>query len=147
MSGESNIIERESVIEVTRAVCECLLGDSAEPSPEPHVAGGPSDVAAWVTISGAWSGSVRIRLPPSLATRLARELLQVEPSSTDDPGVRDVAGEVANMIGGNLKALLPEPCRLSLPQVVIPATPTASDLSQSFAIGADSFEVSVKSTP
>ena len=36
--------------------------------------------------------------------------------SLDD--VRDALGEITNMIGGNVKALLPTPSRLSLPTVV-----------------------------
>jgi hypothetical protein len=58
--------------------------------------------------------------------------------------VRDVAGEVANMIGGNLKALLPEPCRLSLPKVTKEAPVVEGELTQAFSLGADTFEVSVK---
>ncbi len=151
MSEESAAIEQESLIEVTQAVCECLLGDHAEPRPDapnrdPQPDGG---LVAWVSISGAWSGDVTIRLSPALATRLAREILQIEPSSTDDVGVRDVAGEVANMIGGNLKALLPEPCRLSLPQVAPPraadaAASAGGEVSQSVALGGETLEVSVK---
>lgn len=146
MSEQNTSIELDSLIEVTQAVCECLLGDFAEPRPAPAKHDGPADgeLVAWVSISGAWAGDVTIRLSPALATRLAREILQIEPSSTDDVGVRDVAGEVANMIGGNLKALLPEPCRLSLPQVAR-STPSADgELSQAFALGGETLEVSVK---
>ena len=139
-------IERESVIEVTRAVCECLLGDSAEPRAGRLSIDGTDDLVAWVTITGAWSGDVRVRLSPTLAARLAREIFQIEPSSGDDTGVRDGAGEVANMIGGNLKALLPEPCRLSLPHVARAPRAEESDLSQAFVVGDDDFEVSVKGT-
>jgi chemotaxis protein CheX len=85
-----------------------------------------------------------VRLSPALARRLAREILQIEAASTDDAGVRDVAGEVANMIGGNLKALLPEPCRLSLPRVVVDSGPGEGALVQAFAVGADTFEVCVE---
>lgn len=145
MSEQNATIELDSLIEVTQAVCECLLGDFAEPRPAAtHDTPPDGELVAWVSISGAWSGDVRIRLSPALATRLAREILQIEPSSTDDVGVRDVAGEVANMIGGNLKALLPEPCRLSLPKVAR-STPSADgELSQAFALGGETLEVSVK---
>lgn len=144
MSETSHSIERDSVIEVTRAVCECLLGDLAEPCAERRPLDGADELVASVTITGAWSGDVSVRLSPSLATRLAREILEVDPTSPDDGGVRDVVGEVANMIGGNLKALLPEPCRLSLPRVVRAPRCIGSDLTQAFVLGADDFEVSVK---
>ncbi|MBX7190733.1 MAG: chemotaxis protein CheX [Sandaracinaceae bacterium] len=137
------------MIEVTQAVCESLLGDYAEPRPATSPPPPPSDddLVAWVTISGAWTGKVAVRLSPALATRLAREIMEVDPHSTDDLEVRDVAGEVANMIGGNLKALLPEPCRLSLPKVSHerPSSEEEEGVVQRFAIGADTFEVTVKS--
>ena len=47
----------------------------------------------------------------------------------------------------NLKALLPEPCRLSLPKVSHerPSSEEEEGVVQRFAIGADTFEVTVKS--
>ena len=146
MSEQNASIEIDSLIEVTQAVCECLLGDVAEPRPASPTPTQPTEgeLMAWVSISGAWAGDVTIRLSPALATRLAREILQIEPSSTDDVGVRDVAGEVANMIGGNLKALLPEPCRLSLPKVARSTENAEGELSQTFALGGETLEVSVR---
>jgi len=41
----------------------------------------------------------------------------VDPADTTPEEVTDALGELANMIGGNVKALLPEPCRISLPAV------------------------------
>jgi hypothetical protein len=144
MSETSPSIERDSVIEVTRAVCECLLGDLAEPCSERRPLDGIDELVASVTITGPWSGDVSVRLSPAFASRLAREIFEVDPTSADDVGVRDLVGEVANMIGGNLKALLPEPCRLSLPRVVRAPRDIGSDLTQAFVVGADDFEVTVK---
>jgi chemotaxis protein CheX len=42
--------------------------------------------------------------------------LQQGAASPDD--VRDALGELANMVGGNIKGLLPGPTQLSLPLVV-----------------------------
>ena len=33
--------------------------------------------------------------------------------------IADALGELANIIGGNVKSLLPEPCALSLPHVLV----------------------------
>ncbi|MBN8610588.1 MAG: chemotaxis protein CheX [Deltaproteobacteria bacterium] len=144
MSEISHSIERDSVIEVTRAVCECLLGDLAEPCSQRRPLDGTDELVASVTITGVWSGDVSVRLSPALATRLAREIFEIDPTSVDEVGVRDVLGEVANMIGGNLKALLPEPSRLSLPRVVRAPRGVGSELTQAFVVGSDDFEVSVK---
>ena len=40
-----------------------------------------------------------------------------EPHHADPAEINDAIGEVANMIGGNVKALMPAPSQLSLPTV------------------------------
>ena len=42
----------------------------------------------------------------------------LEPAAAGLEEVRDALGELTNMLGGNLKALLPGPCFLGLPTVV-----------------------------
>lgn len=75
---------------------------------------GPT-VTAVVNISGAWDGAVKIRCSGQLAVSLAHGLF----GASDDPEVRDLLGELANQLGGNLKALLPSPSTLSLPMVAM----------------------------
>lgn len=136
-------IECDAVIEVTSAVCESLFGDVPIPVPGDPAPPGRC-VSAWVSITGAWAGDVEVRVTPSLAARMTRDILRGEPRSSDDPDVRDVMGEVANMIGGNLKALLPEPCRLSLPTVSLGGGVVRSaELVQGFVLGEERFEVAV----
>jgi chemotaxis protein CheX len=69
-----------------------------------------------VTISGAWEGAVLFELCPGLDRLLAAAMFQAEKLGEDDVG--DAIGELANIIGGNVKGLLLEPSRLSLPTVV-----------------------------
>ena len=52
------------------------------------------------------------------ACRFAGRFLTMEPPETVDDVVRDVLGELANMIGGNLKPVLTPGIRLSMPSVV-----------------------------
>lgn len=131
----------EAVVEVTSAVCESLLGavpGVCAESPSP-----PERVSGSVSIRGAWRGNVEVRLSPSLADRLAKEVLQLEAGAPNDADVRDVVGEVANMIGGNLKALLPEPCVLSLPDVHDTPRIEHPDLVQTFEIDGERIEVAI----
>lgn len=143
MYGEEELraMLSDAVVEVTNAVCESLLGEVPDvgvdtPDEEKRVSG-------IVTIHGAWSGDVEVRVTPELAVRLAREVLQLGGRPADEADVRDVVGEVANMIGGNLKALLPEPCRLSLPHVTTSAWTQAAELRKTFAIHGEPLEVVV----
>ena len=86
-----------------------------------EVAGGGVEVATTgsVTVSGAWEGSVLLELSPGMDRLLAAMMFQLEPEMLGDDEVGDAVGELANMIGGSVKSLLPEPSRLSLPTVVM----------------------------
>lgn len=83
---------------------------------------GPIEPAPMVTgcvqIVGAWRGAVTLQVPLPLARNLAEQMLQPEePPTIAD--VRDAVGELANVIGGNVKALFPGPSQTSLPAVSV----------------------------
>lgn len=70
-----------------------------------------------VQITGAWEGAVTVHCSEALAKVLTAAMFMVDPADTTAEEVSDALGELANMVGGNVKALLPEPCRISLPAV------------------------------
>jgi len=71
-----------------------------------------------VHLTGDWNGAVLLECDRKQACRLAGRFLSVDPPETVDDVVRDVFGELANMIGGNLKCVLMRGIRLSIPSVV-----------------------------
>ena len=76
------------------------------------------DVAAWVDVHGPWPGRASLETSSAAASDLARALLRIPasaPVSHDD--LVDALGELANVVGGNVKALLPDHGTLGLPQV------------------------------
>ncbi len=86
-----------------------------ERGPEP--AGTEGVLSAGVYFTGPWRGAALVECTPSQAREFARRLMPLEgPLSTDD--VRDALGEIANMVGGNLKAILPAGVGISMPSVV-----------------------------
>lgn len=76
-------------------------------------------IVASVQIVGQMQHVVRLDLDTALVKEAASSLLgvAVEDLSLDD--IRDAAGELANMTGGSIKALLPAPSSLTLPSVVL----------------------------
>ncbi|HYH48768.1 MAG TPA: chemotaxis protein CheX [Acidimicrobiia bacterium] len=70
-----------------------------------------------VQITGAWEGAVTVHCSEELAKVLTAAMFMVDAQDTTPEEVTDALGELANMVGGNVKALLPEPCRISLPAV------------------------------
>jgi chemotaxis protein CheX len=78
---------------------------------------GVPPVTGRIRIAGAWEGTVALTGPRSFAAKCAAIMYQREPESLTDAGVRDAWGELTNMVGGNLKALVPPVSRLGLPTV------------------------------
>jgi chemotaxis protein CheX len=80
-----------------------------------------------VQIAGEWTGSIVLAMSPGMARASAAAMLAMEPSEVNDSDLRDVAAELTNMIGGNVKSLLPGPSFLSLPSII-----TGSDFGLQF---------------
>ena len=73
-------------------------------------------VTSVVHIDGAWQGAVVLRCPMALAAAVTGAMFKADVAPEADD-IRDALGELANMVAGNVKALLPEPCGISLPAV------------------------------
>lgn len=71
-----------------------------------------------VHLGGDWNGVLLVECDKEQACRYAGRFLSMDPPGTVDDVVRDVLGELANMIGGNLKCVLSRGIRLSMPTVV-----------------------------
>jgi CheY-specific phosphatase CheX len=80
------------------------------------LAGGVPTVTSVVNIDGAWRGAVMMQFPSDLAVTVTAAIFQAD-TEPDQHDVGDALGELANMVAGNVKALLPEPCGISLPTV------------------------------
>jgi chemotaxis protein CheX len=74
-------------------------------------------LTAAVRLTGHWNGEVLIECDRAQACRFAGRFLSEDPPDSVDEVVRDVLGELANMIGGNMKCVLTAGIRLSMPAV------------------------------
>ena len=79
----------------------------------------PSEVHSSVSITGSWTGYVVYASSTQAARRAAGAFLAMDASEVSQDDVSDVLGELANIVGGNVKAMLPPGALLSLPQVVL----------------------------
>jgi chemotaxis protein CheX len=77
------------------------------------------DVSASVSVTGAWRGHVVVSCSMTAARNVAAALLGIDLDDATPEDVTDALGELANIIGGNVKSLMPEPSALSLPVVLI----------------------------
>ncbi|MBM2617359.1 chemotaxis protein CheX [Actinoplanes sp. LDG1-06] len=85
----------------------------------------PSEVHSSVSINGSWTGHVVYASSRQAARRAAGAFLAMEADEVSDEDMSDVLGELANIVGGQVKAMLPPGALLSLPQVVLAPEATA----------------------
>ena len=70
-----------------------------------------------VSISGGWQGTVVLECALAHAVRAAEAMFAADPGTLSGDEVSDALGELTNMVGGNIKSLLPAPSALSIPSV------------------------------
>ncbi|GAB2462099.1 chemotaxis protein CheX [Jatrophihabitans fulvus] len=76
------------------------------------------DLAGRVSIEGDATGVVVVRCDPQSAASLTRRLFKLaDDAAVDDEAVSDALGELANIVGGNVKSLGLGESRLTLPEV------------------------------
>ncbi len=113
------LIDEGTVQSIAQEAWSALVGDDEFLVPLPG--GLPDDaISSWVEIVGPWTGAVILTCGRSTAEQLSRSLLKEHaPPVLDDEDVEDALGELANVVGGNVKAVLPGPSVLGLPEVGI----------------------------
>ncbi len=79
----------------------------------------PSEVHSSVSITGSWCGHVVYASSTAAARRAAAAFLAMDIEQVSEEDLSDTLGELANIVGGNVKAMLPPGAQLSLPQVVL----------------------------
>ncbi len=112
----------DDIREITQAVWSTQLGieldDEADGKLHPRDFRDAASLTGSIQISGAASGAVHLFCTRELASRAAAAMFGRAPGELAPEEVRDAAGELVNVIAGNLKALLPGDNFISLPTVV-----------------------------
>ncbi len=125
----SDLIDEATVESIAQEAWISLVGEEEILVPLP---GGPvtDPVSSWVDVVGPWTGSVVLTTGRRTAEELTRALLREHsPEVLEDEDVVDAFGEIANVVGGNVKAALPGSSGLSLPDVgEAPALRNPADL-------------------
>lgn len=134
----------DDVVELTRLIWETAVGLRAEGRTGADAES--FDVRLSVDITGGWEGTVSLSMPGDLARAAAAAMLAVPADAVPPAEVRDAALELANMIGGNVKGILPGPSQLSLPRLehAAEASEAEGDVRRLwFESGGKSFSVTV----
>jgi chemotaxis protein CheX len=113
----ADLIDEETVQSIVQEAWSALVGEDEFLMPLPG--GLPDDaISSWVDVAGPWKGAVVLTCSRSTAEELSRCLLKEHAPPVIEPeDIEDALGELANVVGGNVKAVLPGPSALGLPQV------------------------------
>jgi hypothetical protein len=113
----TDLIDEATIQSIAEEAWSALVGEDEYLVPLP---GDPVQdaISSWVEVLGPWNGSVVLTTARTTAEELARCLLKEHaPPVIDVEDVEDALGELANVVGGNVKAVLPGPSALGLPEV------------------------------
>lgn len=111
------IVGEEQICTLTNLVWTTVLKTDVKLVDTPGTLGGGKYVAAKVDVIGSWNGSVTVGCSYALARRTAGKMFDMPAEAISPEELRDAVGEVANILGGNVKTLIAGKCRLSLPSV------------------------------
>jgi chemotaxis protein CheX len=76
------------------------------------------ELFAWVDVQGPMNGRVLLSTEHATAVEVTRALLGLAPDdAVGHADIVDALGEVANVVGGNVKSLAPDHSVLTLPEV------------------------------
>jgi chemotaxis protein CheX len=112
------VVSGEDIAEITRDVWSSFLSLELDIAPgDPTKALPGASFTGCVHVSGEWNGSIFLQASSAHAVAAAEAMFAADPGSLSDDEICDALGELTNMVGGNIKSLLPAPSKLSIPTV------------------------------
>lgn len=132
-------VDGPTLAELTQAVWESFVDPEV---PLVDLDGAPPEgldgdvVVGSIAISGPEAGRVRVALPAAAASDAAARMFAIDGAAVAEADVHDATGEITNMIGGNVKAMLAGEHQLGLPSVTGgPTDPTGAVASATLLWG------------
>ncbi len=118
MPTESSIeIQMGELAQIVEYVFKTMVCLEVSESNRPRIPD-KDDLTATIHLAGEWKGALALECGRKEACAFAARFLSMSPPEVVDDVVRDVLGELSNMIGGNLKCVLAGGLKLSMPTVV-----------------------------
>ncbi len=110
-------VYRADLVQIVESVFATMLDLPIESAPPPTAP--PGDILTAVEhFAGDWRGAVLLECTRDQAFEFTHRLMCIDRPSSMNDDVRDAMGELANMLAGNLKSVLPHGVGLSMPSVV-----------------------------
>jgi chemotaxis protein CheX len=143
------IPDEAAIRSVVHTVWSTQLGLEPELDPAAPVRIGSPSMTAAVHISGDFSGVVRVAADRRLVRRAAAIMFSIAEDAITADDDRDTLGELANIVAGNIKALLPGTSSISLPTIIggtdytVSTVDVRSSSEVGFLVDGDAFVVTI----
>ncbi|HEX4287112.1 MAG TPA: chemotaxis protein CheX [Terracidiphilus sp.] len=113
-------VDQSSIIKASSQFWEQMLAMKLDPMATlDGFCLGAGHVLGTVILSGAWSGSIEIRMDEGLTLQATAAMLMQSPESVQEADTLDAAKEISNMIAGGIKSSLPRPCAMTVPEAAV----------------------------
>lgn len=110
-------VQKEMLVRTVGSVFITMLGLDVSHAETPRPPAGDL-LTSYVKLTGDWNGVVFLECTRQQACSFAGLILAMDAPKTVDADVRDVLGELANVIGGNMKCGMSLATQLSMPTVI-----------------------------
>ncbi len=111
------MVQTDDICAVTQNVLGTMLKIDPLPVPGGDLPPLGLRITGCIQISGEWSGAVIVQTSQDFASKAACKLLMLDPEGVSHEDRQDTIAELTNMIGGNIKSVVPGPSFLSMPSV------------------------------
>ncbi len=108
------ILTSENIADLTQEIWSAMLSEHAPLMPGDAPAG---DIQAAVDIAGEWNGTVGLSCSRDAARIATGAIFGLPDDEITEADISDAVGELANVVSGNIKSLVPGPSTLSVPQL------------------------------
>ncbi|WP_040158120.1 chemotaxis protein CheX [Mobilicoccus massiliensis] len=118
-------LSNDDVAAIVNEVWSSMLGlpVDAVDLEAPKQIDGPA-MSGSVAVNGATDCLICVEMGQDAARLFGATMFGLAEDEASDDDISDAIGELTNMVGGNIKSLLPEPSALSLPVVAQGVSPT-----------------------
>ena len=108
----------EHIVQIVRTVFGTMLQCEVSSEPAGVTLASSDVVTAAIYLAGSWKGAVILECTRKQAFDCTARLMRIALPEAVNDDVCDAMGEVVNMVGGNLKSVLPHGVEISMPIVV-----------------------------
>ncbi len=113
-------LDESSIIKANSQFWEQMLAMKLDPMPSPdQFCLDAGHVLGTVSLSGAWTGLIEIRMDEGLTQQATAAMLMQPLETVALSDALDAAKEIANMIAGVIKSSLPRPCSMTVPDAAV----------------------------